>query len=116
MSRPSISVSTFASGRWREIQVNAGIIARACSESHDCADVMPTGYHAARVANVQRGDKVVVIGDGAVGQCALSLQLHAWSFSGVLMARHVAQRWPWNQVPTAVVAEHWQRKRELPSP
>ena len=27
------------------------------------ADVMPTGYHAARVANVQKGDKVVVIGD-----------------------------------------------------
>ncbi|HHK7773683.1 TPA: alcohol dehydrogenase catalytic domain-containing protein [Streptococcus pneumoniae] len=35
------------------------------------ADVMPTGYHAARVANVQKGDKVVVIGDGAVGQCAV---------------------------------------------
>ena len=32
------------------------------------ADVMPTGYHAARVATVQKGDKVVVIGDGAVGQ------------------------------------------------
>ena len=35
------------------------------------ADVMPTGYHAARVAHVKRGDKVVVIGDGAVGQCAV---------------------------------------------
>ena len=32
---------------------------------------MPTGYHAARIANVQKGDKVVVIGDGAVGQCAV---------------------------------------------
>lgn len=29
------------------------------------ADVMPTGYHAARVADVKPGDKVVVIGDGA---------------------------------------------------
>ena len=38
------------------------------------ADVMPTGYHAARVANVQKGDKVVVIGDGAVVN-VLSLQL-----------------------------------------
>ncbi|HGR2662503.1 TPA: alcohol dehydrogenase catalytic domain-containing protein [Streptococcus pneumoniae] len=37
------------------------------------ADVMPTGYHAARVANVQKGDKVVVIGDGAVGQCATAV-------------------------------------------
>lgn len=35
------------------------------------ADVMPTGYHAARVADVKPGDKVVVIGDGAVGQCAV---------------------------------------------
>lgn len=35
------------------------------------ADVMPTGYHAARVAQVKPGDKVVVIGDGAVGQCAV---------------------------------------------
>lgn len=31
------------------------------------ADVMATGYHAARVAEVQRGDTVVVVGDGAVG-------------------------------------------------
>ncbi len=38
------------------------------------ADVMPTGYHAARVADVKPGDKVVVIGDGAVGQCPSLLQ------------------------------------------
>ncbi|MDO4902727.1 MAG: zinc-binding dehydrogenase [Limosilactobacillus sp.] len=35
------------------------------------ADVMATGYHAARVANVQHGDTVVVMGDGAVGLCAI---------------------------------------------
>lgn len=35
------------------------------------ADVMATGYHAARVANVQPGDSVVVLGDGAVGLCAI---------------------------------------------
>lgn len=35
------------------------------------ADVMATGYHAARVANVQHGDTVIVLGDGAVGQCAI---------------------------------------------
>lgn len=35
------------------------------------ADVMATGYHAARVANVKAGDTVVVMGDGAVGQCAI---------------------------------------------
>lgn len=35
------------------------------------ADVMATGYHAARIANVQKGDTVIVLGDGAVGQCAI---------------------------------------------
>lgn len=35
------------------------------------ADVMATGYHAARVANVQKGDSVAVIGDGAVGLCGV---------------------------------------------
>lgn len=35
------------------------------------ADVMATGYHAARVANVHDGDTVVVMGDGAVGLSAI---------------------------------------------
>lgn len=35
------------------------------------ADVMATGYHAARVANVSDGDTVVVMGDGAVGLYAI---------------------------------------------
>ena len=35
------------------------------------ADVMATGYHAARVANVKPGDTVIVLGDGAVGLCAI---------------------------------------------
>lgn len=34
-------------------------------------DVMATGYHAARVANVQPGDSVIVLGDGAVGLSAI---------------------------------------------
>lgn len=35
------------------------------------ADVMATGYHAARVANVKPGDSVIVLGDGAVGLSAI---------------------------------------------
>lgn len=35
------------------------------------ADVMATGYHAARVAHVKAGDTVIVLGDGAVGLCAI---------------------------------------------
>ncbi len=35
------------------------------------SDVMGTGHHAALVARVQRGKKVAVIGDGAVGLCGV---------------------------------------------
>ncbi|WP_373842763.1 zinc-binding dehydrogenase [Limosilactobacillus sp.] len=35
------------------------------------ADVMATGYHAARTARVSKGDTVVVFGDGAVGLCGI---------------------------------------------
>ncbi|WP_461202467.1 zinc-binding dehydrogenase [Enterococcus sp. N342-3-1-2] len=52
------------------------------------ADVMPTGYHAARCAHVQRGDKVVVIGDGAVGQCAVIAAKMLGASQIVLMSRH----------------------------
>ena len=73
IARLSISVSTTLSGPCLKFLVNLLIIAKACSKSLlTLADVMPTGYHAARVANVQKGDKVVVIGDGAVGNVLLS--------------------------------------------
>lgn len=52
------------------------------------ADVMPTGYHAARVADVKPGDKVVVIGDGAVGQCAVIAAKMRGAYQIVLMSRH----------------------------
>lgn len=35
------------------------------------ADVMPTGLHAVTNARVQPGSTVVIVGDGAVGQCAV---------------------------------------------
>ncbi len=35
------------------------------------ADVMATGYHAAKIAEVKAGDTVVVMGDGAVGLCGV---------------------------------------------
>ncbi|EOH91154.1 zinc-dependent alcohol dehydrogenase family protein [Enterococcus pallens] len=35
------------------------------------ADVMATGYHAAKTAEVKQGDTVVVMGDGAVGLCGI---------------------------------------------
>lgn len=70
------------------------------------ADVMPTGYHAARVANVQKGDKVVVIGDGAVGQCAVIAAKMRGASQIVLMSRHEdRQKMALESGATAVVAE-----------
>lgn len=70
------------------------------------ADVMPTGYHAARVANVRRGDKVVVIGDGAVGQCAVIAAKMMGASQIILMSRHEdRQKMALESGATAVVAE-----------
>lgn len=70
------------------------------------ADVMPTGYHAARVAQVQRGDKVVVIGDGAVGQCAVIAAKMMGASQIILMSRHEdRQKMALESGATAVVSE-----------
>ena len=70
------------------------------------ADVMPTGYHSARVADVKAGDKVVVIGDGAVGQCAVIAAKMRGASQIVLMSRHEdRQKMALQSGATAVVAE-----------
>ena len=70
------------------------------------ADVMPTGYHAARVADVKPGDKVVVIGDGAVGQCAVIAAKMRGASQIVLLSRHEdRQTMALQSGATAVVAE-----------
>lgn len=70
------------------------------------ADVMPTGYHAARVADVKAGDKVVVIGDGAVGQCAVIAAKMCGASQIILMSRHEdRQKMALESGATAVVAE-----------
>lgn len=71
---------------------------------------MPTGYHAARVANVQKGDKVVVIGDGAVGQCAVIASKMRGASQIVLMSRHEdRQNMALESGATAVVAERGEK-------
>lgn len=70
------------------------------------ADVMPTGYHAARVADVKPGDKVVVIGDGAVGQCAVIAAKMRGASRIIMMSRHAdRQAMALASGATAVVAE-----------
>ncbi|MGV0167436.1 zinc-binding dehydrogenase [Furfurilactobacillus sp. WILCCON 0119] len=52
------------------------------------ADVMATGYHAARVANVTTGDTVVVVGDGAVGLCGVIAAKMRGAKRIIIMSRH----------------------------
>lgn len=52
------------------------------------ADVMATGYHAARVANVTTGDTVVVVGDGAVGLCGVIAAKLRGAKRIIAMSRH----------------------------
>ncbi|WP_421017144.1 zinc-binding dehydrogenase [Furfurilactobacillus cerevisiae] len=52
------------------------------------ADVMATGYHAARVANVHEGSTVVVVGDGAVGLCGVIAARMRGAKRIIAMSRH----------------------------
>lgn len=52
------------------------------------ADVMATGYHAARVANVHAGSTVVVVGDGAVGLCGVIAAQMRGAKRIIAMSRH----------------------------
>jgi threonine dehydrogenase-like Zn-dependent dehydrogenase len=52
------------------------------------ADVMATGWHAAVAAGVQPGQTVVVIGDGAVGLCAVLAAVQMGAGRVVAMSRH----------------------------
>ncbi|MGW2278543.1 zinc-binding dehydrogenase [Streptomyces sp. NPDC001770] len=55
------------------------------------SDVMGTGHHGAVTAGVGRGDRVLVIGDGAVGLCAVIAAKRLGAERIVLMGRHTAR-------------------------
>jgi threonine dehydrogenase-like Zn-dependent dehydrogenase len=55
------------------------------------SDVFPTGWHCAVAAGVEPGDTVVVVGDGAVGLCAVLAAAQMGAARVVAMSRH-AQR------------------------
>ncbi|KQM81903.1 zinc-dependent alcohol dehydrogenase family protein [Agromyces sp. Leaf222] len=52
------------------------------------SDVMGTGHHAAVSAGVQPGDSVVVVGDGAVGLCAVIAAKRLGATTIIAMSRH----------------------------
>jgi threonine dehydrogenase-like Zn-dependent dehydrogenase len=52
------------------------------------SDVMGTGWHAALSARVERGDTVVVVGDGAVGLCGVLAAVRMGAERVVALSRH----------------------------
>ncbi|TYK50984.1 zinc-binding dehydrogenase [Actinomadura decatromicini] len=55
------------------------------------SDVLPTGHHAAFTAGVGKGSTVAVIGDGAVGLCAVLSAARLGAERIVLLGRHDAR-------------------------
>ncbi|MER5257969.1 MULTISPECIES: zinc-binding dehydrogenase [unclassified Streptomyces] len=55
------------------------------------SDVMTTGHHGALTAGVTRGDTVLVVGDGAVGLCAVIAAKRLGAERIVLAGRHQAR-------------------------
>ncbi|MGI5423732.1 zinc-dependent alcohol dehydrogenase family protein [Streptomyces sp. CA-179760] len=53
-----------------------------------CSDVMGTGWWAAVAAGVQKGDTVAVVGDGAVGLCAVLAARELGAERIIAMSRH----------------------------
>ncbi len=56
------------------------------------SDVMGTGHHAARSAHVRHGSTVAVVGDGAVGLCAVLAARRLGAERIVAMSRHPARQ------------------------
>ncbi len=52
------------------------------------SDVMSTGHHAATVAGVKKGDTVAVVGDGAVGLCAVLAARRLGAERIIALSRH----------------------------
>lgn len=70
------------------------------------ADVMATGHHAAVCARVKAGQTVAVVGDGAVGLCAVLAARRLGAERIIAMSRHAArQRLATEFGATDVVAE-----------
>ncbi|MEO8573185.1 MAG: zinc-dependent alcohol dehydrogenase family protein [Pyrinomonadaceae bacterium] len=55
------------------------------------SDVMGTGFHAALMAAVEEGDKVAVVGDGAVGLCGVIAAELLGAEQIIIMGRHEAR-------------------------
>jgi threonine dehydrogenase-like Zn-dependent dehydrogenase len=56
------------------------------------SDVFPTGWHCAVSAGVEKGDTVVVVGDGAVGLCGVLAAAQMGAERVIAMSRHESRQ------------------------
>ena len=56
------------------------------------SDVMSTGHHAAVMAGVKKGDTVAVVGDGAVGLCAVLAAKRLGAERVIALSRHAGRQ------------------------
>lgn len=71
------------------------------------SDVFPTGHHAAVSAGVTEGSTVVVVGDGAVGLCAVLAAKRLGAATVIAMSRHASRQ----EIATEFGADHLVEER-----
>jgi len=87
-------------GEWVRVPVADGTLVATPEVPDDAmipslltlSDVMGTGHHAALAAGVTKGSTVVVVGDGAVGQCAVLAAARLGADRIIVMSRNPARQ------------------------
>ena len=69
------------------------------------SDVMSTGHHAATAAGVKKGDTVAVVGDGAVGLCAVLASKRLGAARVIALSRHPGRQKIARQVGATDIVE-----------
>lgn len=77
------------------------------------SDVMSTGYHAAKSADVKKGDTVGIVGDRAVGLCAIIAAKRLGAQRIFALSRNPSrQKLAWEFGATDIIAEHGEEAKE----
>ncbi len=74
------------------VRVGAPVDERQVPDLLALSDVMGTGHHAAVSAGVRPGSTVVVVGDGAVGLCAVLAAARLGASRVIAMSRHASRQ------------------------
>jgi threonine dehydrogenase-like Zn-dependent dehydrogenase len=74
------------------VRIGAPVDDRIVPDLIALSDVMGTGHHAAVSAGVQPGSTVVVVGDGAVGLCAVLASARLGADRVIAMSRHASRQ------------------------